>query len=379
MITKKENGYFVDVSLGIDPISGKQRRKRLTVSTKKEAQQIESKYLRLYHENKLTTNSDLTLKDIYEIYEEKYTQNLKPSYKQTQERIFKNYIEPYFKNTQIKLIKKQQIYDFQQFLLTSKPKRKETLSNKTINMIIIHLQKLFNVAMKEGLSYENPCNQIDKLKVQKKEINFWTLDEFTTFISHIDKNKPFLKVFYQFAFFTGMRAGEMIALTWSDIDFYNQTVRINKSAKLINGNYVTTTPKTESSNRYITINTKITSMLKKWQEIQPKLLIDNFQNIDSDKLLVFQYNEKHPSSDYYSKQIKKIIAKNDFNLKPIRLHDFRHSHVALLIHNNEKNTTIKERLGHSSITTTIDTYGHLYPNSQKSMSDKFDNYDIFEL
>ncbi|EGO8829125.1 site-specific integrase, partial [Enterococcus faecalis] len=377
--TKKENGYFVDVSLGIDPISGKQRRKRLTVSTKKEAQQIESKYLRLYHENKLTTNSDLTLKDIYEIYEEKYTQNLKPSYKQTQERIFKNYIEPYFKNTQIKLIKKQQIYDFQQFLLTSKPKRKETLSNKTINMIIIHLQKLFNVAMKEGLSYENPCNQIDKLKVQKKEINFWTLDEFTTFISHIDKNKPFLKVFYQFAFFTGMRAGEMIALTWSDIDFYNQTVRINKSAKLINGNYVTTTPKTESSNRYITINTKITSMLKKWQEIQPKLLIDNFQNIDSDKLLVFQYNEKHPSSDYYSKQIKKIIAKNDLNLKPIRLHDFRHSHVALLIHNNEKNTTIKERLGHSSITTTIDTYGHLYPNSQKSMSDKFDNYDIFEL
>lgn len=379
MITKKENGYFVDVSLGIDPISGKQRRKRLTVSTKKEAQQIESKYLRLYHENKLITNSDLTLKDIYEIYEEKYTQNLKPSYKQTQERIFKNYIEPYFKNTQIKLIKKQQIYDFQQFLLTSKPKRKETLSNKTINMIIIHLQKLFNVAMKEGLSYENPCNQIDKLKVQKKEIDFWTLDEFTTFISHIDKNKPFLKVFYQFAFFTGMRAGEMIALTWSDIDFYNQTVRINKSAKLINGNYLTTTPKTESSNRYITINTKITAMLKKWQEIQPKLLIDNSQNIDSDKLLVFQYNEKHPSSDYYSKQIKKIIAKNNLNLKPIRLHDFRHSHVALLIHNNEKNTTIKERLGHSSITTTIDTYGHLYPNSQKLMSDKFDNYDIFKL
>ncbi|EGS7979384.1 site-specific integrase, partial [Enterococcus faecalis] len=378
-ITKKENGYFVDVSLGIDPISGKQRRKRITVSTKKEAQQIESKYLRLYHENKLITNSDLNLKDIFEIYEEKYTQNLKPSYKQTQKRIFKNYIEPYFKNTQIKLIKKQQIYDFQQFLLTSKPKRKDNLSNKTINMIIIHLQKLFNVAIKEGLTYENPCNQIDKLKIQKKEIDFWTLNEFTTFISHIDKNKPFLKVFYQFAFFTGMRAGEMIALTWSDIDFYNQTVRINKSAKLINGNYVTTTPKTESSIRYITINTKITEMLKKWQEIQPKLLVDNFQNIDSDKLLVFQYSEKHPSSDYYSKQIKKIIKKNNLNLKPIRLHDFRHSHVALLIHNNEKNTTIKERLGHSSITTTIDTYGHLYPNSQKSMSDKFDNYDIFEL
>lgn len=55
------------------------------------------------------------------------------------------------------------------------------------------------------------------------------------------------------------------------------------------------------------------------------------------------------------------------------LHDFRHSHVVLLIHNNEEPTKIKQRLGYASITTTIDTYGHLYPNAQKSMSDKLDD------
>lgn len=327
----------------------------------------------------MITQLDISLTNIFDIYEEKYTTNLKPSYKTSQKRLFENYIKLCFSDVPLKLIKKNQIYEFQHFLRKQKPARKDQLSPKTINMIFIHLTKLFNIAIKEGFIYENPCTQVDKLKVPKKEIDFWTLEEFKLFISHIDKNKPHLKLFYQVAFFSGMRAGEMIALTWADIDFYNNKIRVNKSAKLINGSYVTTEPKTKNSIRYITMNNKIISLLKQWKDMQPNFLIQNFQNVNTNELLVFQYSEKHPSSEYFSKQIKKIIQKNDLALKIIRLHDFRHSHVALLIHNNEKSTTIKERLGHASITTTIDTYGHLYPNSQKSMSDKFDDYDIFEL
>ncbi|EMF0535483.1 site-specific integrase [Enterococcus hirae] len=379
MIKKIDNGYLLDVSLGIDPITKKQRRKRVKVGTKKEAQHLETKFLKLYHENKLPTQLDISLTDIFDIYEEKYTHNLKPSYKISQKRLFENYVKPYFNNVPLKLIKKNQIYEFQQSLKNQKPARKDHLSPKTINMILIHLTKLFNIAIKEGFVFENPCTQVDKLKVSKKEIDFWTLEEFKLFISHIDKTKPYLKLFYQVAFFSGMRAGEMIALTWEDIDFYHNKIRVNKSAKLINGSYVTTEPKTKNSIRYITMNNKIISLLKQWKDMQPDFLVKNFQNVNTNDLLVFQYSKKHPSSDYFSKQIKKIIQKNDLDLKIIRLHDFRHSHVALLIHNNEKNTTIKERLGHASITTTIDTYGHLYPNSQKAMSDKFDEYDIFEL
>ncbi|WP_376699596.1 tyrosine-type recombinase/integrase [Listeria booriae] len=60
----------------------------------------------------------------------------------------------------------------------------------------------------------------------------------------------------------------------------------------------------------------------------------------------------------------------------MRLHDFRHSNVALLINNKEELTAIKERMGHASITTTIDTYGHLFPNKQKSMSDNIVNCSL---
>ncbi|WP_330927538.1 tyrosine-type recombinase/integrase [Enterococcus sp. BWB1-3] len=123
----------------------------------------------------------------------------------------------------------------------------------------------------------------------------------------------------------------------------------------------------------MTINSNLLERLKKWKTDQPQFLLDHFQNFDPDTLLVFQYNENHPSRDFFSRRIKRIIKENNLNIEPIRLHDFRHSHVALLIHNGEEPTAIKERLGHASITTTIDTYGHLYPNKQKSMSDKLNN------
>lgn len=69
------------------------------------------------------------------------------------------------------------------------------------------------------------------------------------------------------------------------------------------------------------------------------------------------------------------IVKRTTELKRIRIHDFRHSHVALLVENREQEFPIKERLGHASIHTTYDTYGHLCPSKQKSMSDKLN--DLF--
>ena len=73
-----------------------------------------------------------------------------------------------------------------------------------------------------------------------------------------------------------------------------------------------------------------------------------------------------------SKFYKKIL-KRDSNLKKIRIHDFRHSHASLLINQGEDYLVVKERLGHASITTTIDTYSHLYPSKQKDLADKLDN------
>lgn len=374
VIKKNDTGYSIDVSLGIDPITKKQRRKKQSgIPTKKEAIDLENQYIRLYHDNKLVPSYSYTLTDIKNIYFEKYTKNQKLTYLRSQKELFKNHIKPYFKDIAITTIKFNQINDFQNYLLTKKSKTtKKYLSKNTINKILILLGKLFNIAIKENILTENPCNTIEKLKFQKNEMSFWTVEDFKTFISAIDSKYPHLILFYQVAFFTGLRAGELIALKWNDIDFVRNEIRVNKTSSLINGQYITTSPKTASSDRYVTINSKLAQRLSQWKNYQPQYLIEQFQNIENEELFVFQYNENHPSRDYFARRIKKIIKLNDLPIEPIRLHDFRHSHVALLIHNGEEPTAIKNRLGHASITTTIDTYGHLYPNKQKSMSDKLD-------
>ena len=375
VIKKTDHGYSIDVSLGIDPITKKQRRKKQSnIMTKKEAINIETQYIRLYHENKLVASGSYTLEDIQKIYLEKYTKNQKLTYIRSQKELFKNHIQPYFKDTKITTIKFNQVNEFQNYLLTKNSKATmKLLSKNTINKILILLGKLFKVAIKENVLNENPCRSLEKLKFQKNEMNFWTVEEFKVFLSGIDTEEQHLILFYQVAFFTGLRAGELIALKWDDLDFTRNEIRVNKTTSLINGNYITTHPKTSHSDRYVTINNKLAQRLKHWKTLQPQYLVDHFQNICAEDLFIFQYNENHPSRDYFGRRINKIIKTKKLPISPIRLHDFRHSHVALLIHNGEDPTAIKTRLGHASITTTIDTYGHLYPNKQKSMSDKLDN------
>lgn len=376
MVIKKDgNNYRIDVSLGIDPITKKQIRVRKgNIKKKGTAQELEARYIRLYHEKKLVSASSFTLEDIQELYFEKYTSNQKPSYLRSQKELYNNHIKPFFGKALITSLKFKQINDFQNSLLKKESATKKPLSKNSINKIMILLGKLFNTAIKENIIIENPCRNIEKLKFQKEEMNFWTADNFKLFLAAIDEEKePYTSLFYQVAFLTGLRAGEMIALNWKDIDFDRSEIRVNKTASLIKGEYITTEPKTVNSRRFVTINSNLLNRLKDWKEKQPQFLLDHFQNFDPEKLLVFQYNENHPSRDFFSRRIKRIIKEKNIPIEPIRLHDFRHSHVALLIHNGEEPTAIKERLGHASITTTIDTYGHLYPNKQKSMSDKLNN------
>ncbi|MCL4893685.1 tyrosine-type recombinase/integrase [Streptococcus suis] len=87
---------------------------------------------------------------------------------------------------------------------------------------------------------------------------------------------------------------------------------------------------------------------------------------------VFQSSPITITKNSIEKQYKKILERNAA-LKKIRIHDFRHSHASLLINRGEDYLVVKERLGHAFITTSIDTYSHLYPSKQKDLADKLDD------
>ena len=154
-------------------------------------------------------------------------------------------------------------------------------------------------------------------------------------------------------FMTGARIGEATALQWEDIDFEAGTMRINKTLYYLNAfNYEFTSPKTRASVWTIPLDKKTLEYLSEWKEIQASEVKTDF---------VLSYNGV-PTTRGSLSQVINIYSKAA-NVHRIRVHALRHSYASLLISIGEKPLIIKERLGHEDIQTTLETYGHLYPNS----------------
>lgn len=187
------------------------------------------------------------------------------------------------------------------------------------------------------------------------EMDFWTTDEFQTFIEAV-KDKPVSYAIFMTLYYTGIREGELLALTPADIDLEKQTLRINKSYQRIDGEDVITSPKTPKSNRTIPIPDKLVTCLKEY--------MDKCYGLQPDDRL-FPYNKS-----FLYREITSGCEK--FGVKKIRIHDIRHSHASLLVEMGCSPLLIAERLGHEKVQTTMDTYSHLYPNKQVEVARQLD-------
>ncbi|TFJ40467.1 hypothetical protein CKN73_09145 [Carnobacterium divergens] len=375
-IRKDKNGkYIVDISNKFNPITGERRRYiRRNIKTKEEAIQIEIDS-RLFKFNDISKNDILTIDNLFHIMQaENKKEEQKQTYLSTQEYNYSAHIKGYFMAANIKQIQFEEIEQFREYLKIKKAPN--NLSNNTINKIMILLKKIFDTAVRLRYIKENPCMHLKKLKIEKKKMEFWTVSEYKKFISTIKSEDSHYKYLFMTLFFTGMRIGEALALTWDDIDFSRLEINIDKTTSIVRGQTIISEPKTKSSIRSVTINKKLAETLVEWKNSQNKLL--NSYLIDvNDSIQVFQFKPKLTNKDMVHKKFKAYLKINS-DLPIVRIHDFRHSHVAMLIdlsNGREEYDTIKERLGHSSITTTIDTYSHLYPNKQKTVSDPLD--DLF--
>ncbi|MCT1577315.1 tyrosine-type recombinase/integrase [Oceanobacillus kimchii] len=364
-IRKLNDGRFqADVSLGINPLTNKRRRKKKTFKHKKDAEDWISKTKQLYKSQQVIGERQLDFITLKDLYLEESKLHHKPNYYKIQEYTINKHITPAFKNSIIKKITPTEIREYQSKLIDT------GLSYKSINNIMIILKKFFDKAIEEQVIPANPCKSIKNLSLDKKQMKFWTPEQFKLFIQLIDKDEYMFKVFYTFAYFTGMRCGEILALTWNDIDKFRKEVNIYKSLTYINKEIIITKPKTKNSIRRISINSKLIELLQDWKREQQDLF-SKYKMKHSNEIHIFQYKDQAPTKDIFSRKIRTICERDD-KVEAIRLHDFRHSHVALLIHQREDYTTIKERLGHASIKTTIDVYGHLFPNKQRETADRLD-------
>lgn len=375
-IRKTKSGkWTVDVSNGFHPVTQKRIRIiRKGLKSKKEALELEQ-HIRVVELKEKQFDFVVTTDMLFQLLEEDDLKNgRKISYTSTQRNNYERHIKPYFKDTNLNKLSYEHIFEFREHLKTKSKKQNSnsTLSPNTVNKIMILLKKIFDTGVRKSLIDKNPVDNLRKLPISKPTISFWSVEEFKEFRKLITNDEISYDLFFTIAFFTGMRMGEILALNWYDVNLITSTIHITKTAYFVNNvNHINST-KTRAGTRLITINNKLTEMLTDWKEKQEDLLKEFTK--DTESLQIIQSTPIAITKNMVDKKFKQILSRNN-NLKKIRIHDLRHSHASLLINQGEDYLVVKERLGHASITTTIDTYSHLYPSKQKNLANKLD--DIF--
>lgn len=321
------------------------QKKKEGFTTQREAKAYEREFL-----NKAKASVDMTFGSLYQIYMEDCQSRLKPTTYANKEYVIKLKVLPYFKDMPINTIEPSTIRKWQNELLTHENGYSQTYL-KTVNN---QLTAMFNFAMKYYKLPSNPARIAGSMgKKNADSMEFWTVEEFNRFIPQVE-DKVVSKVVFELLFWTGMRSGELLALTLNDFDFQGQTVSISKNYARHDNQDLILEPKTPKSKRVITI---------------PPFLCDLVKDYAS-KLYDYKPDErlfmvtKHFLHHEMSRGSKKA------NVKRIRIHDLRHSHASLLIEMGFSPLLISERLGHENIETTLQTYSHLYPNKHSEVANK---------
>ncbi|MEE1313141.1 MAG: site-specific integrase [Lachnospiraceae bacterium] len=315
-------------------------------ATKREAEEWLRNFL-------ITQNADFDMKfeEFWKMYCADMETRLREHTMRTKKYIVELKILPYFGKKRVNDITAADIRQWQNELI------KKGYSPTYLKTINNQLSAIFNYAVRYYDLKSNPCAKAGSMgKSKAEEMDFWTGEEFRKFIDSV-MNKRLSYMAFMTLYWTGMRLGELLALTPKDVDLEKRTISITKSYQRLGRKDVITPPKTPKSKRVITIPEFLAADIKDY--------MDSLYDLQEDDRLF-------PITKYYLEHEMQRGIKES-GVKRIRLHDLRHSHASLLIELGFSPLEIANRLGHEKVETTLNTYAHLYPNKQTKLADRLDS------
>lgn len=364
-----ETRYLFQTYLGIDPATGKERRTtRRGFKTMKEAKQAERNLLLDVEENGLPSNQsdgfqDPTFEKLASLWLENYKTTVKPSTFENVQSKVEKMTEEHFK--ELKLKKITVAYCQRVVIELSK-------SYVLYNHYLSVINRIFKYAVLMDVINSNPFDKIIKPKSRQtqRKGNFLTKEELKEFLK-LAQNTT-LSYFFPLVHlmsYTGLRQGEALALKWSDIDFENKKITVNKTAARIKEKQTLQTPKTKNSKRVISIDSATLSILKSWKKDQIKIYFKNGKHFEGDENFIFtnqrgEWVHIHNFIRYF----KRFIA--DHKLKQITPHGLRHTHASLLFSAGVEPKNISDRLGHSTVQITLDLYTHITEEQRSDTVEK---------
>ena len=379
--------YTIRVYHGYD--SNGKRLKPFTTSYKPEkgmtAKQIEKELRRFADEfeDKCLrfgeANSSMRLSDFISQYLETTKNTLAPTTHEYYTRIIGDLIVPALGHFKLKDIKPSHVQQFiQQLSETPKEKRNgqadgngETLSPSSIRRYLTVLQSIFKQALKLGLISESPA-KVERLtlpKAQAPKIEIFTKQEAAQMLEALENEDLQFQTLIQLAIFTGARRGELVALKFSDVDFEQRKITIERAAYKIKGKPLATKPPKDYETRTVTINESCVELLKMLKAEK----IEQAQRLGSQWVVgnwVFtQWNGEMMNPMTPTKQFSKFLERH--GLQHRKFHSLRHTSATLLLYAGVNIKQVQGRLGHGDIETT-NKYLHLIEEADVEAVNKLD-------
>ena len=269
------------------------------------------------------------------------------------EKTFKTKLLPYFGNKKMNEIKAADVVRWQNEMMSFRDEDGNGYSKVYLKTLQSQLSAIFNHGIRLYELKENPVRKAGSMGGERrKEMLVWTKEEYKKFSEAII-DKPQAYYAFEVLFWTGLRVGELLALTPADIDFSAKTISVTKSYQRIKGEDYITDPKTEKSNRTVSIPDFLCEELQEYLA-----MLYGFK--DDDRMFQITKSFLHHEM---------IRGSEKAGVKRIRIHDIRHSHVSMLIDMGFSAVDIAGRMGHESIDITLH-YAHMFPSAQKDMAEK---------
>ena len=371
---KKGNRYYAVIYDGIDPRTGKERRRWIAAGTRlTAAEKLVNDLVKRRNDGEPTNPDKITFGAyLTDRWLPIQRSQLRPSTYNSYKRNLELHVIPMLGRIKLaKLAPEDLDVLYAELLVNGKLQPKPAappagLSAKTVRSIHLIIHKALADATRKGSVVRNVAALADAPKVgarKRAEIKVWTVDQLRTYLAAMQPKR--LHPAYHLTAYTGMRRGEVLGLRWSDVDLDAARLSVNQALILVDYEMQISDVKTGNGRRAIDLDPTTVEVLRTWRETR----ISEAGKRACDGLVFVKDNGDPINPDYFSQLHDRTVAK--IKLPRITFHDLRHTHATLLLKAGVPVKVVSERLGHANAAFTMTVYQHLIPGMQAEAANTF--------
>jgi integrase len=360
---KRGVSYLVRVDIGLDPQTGERRQRAKTFSTLKEARAARAQWITEINRGTVVDSSRTTLREYLEQWLKATETTLKPATHRRYSDLVRLHITPLLGHVMLAKLTALDVQRWHTELFAS------GLSATTVRHVHFCLHRALEQAVRWSILDRNITRLVSAPPRTMPDVDVWDKAQVAAFLAAGDENK--LAALWRLALMTGMRRGELLGLQWGDVDLDRGEVSVRRTlSRGRGGTWELGSTKTKSGRRSIALPHSCVNALRKHKAAQNAVRLQ-LGELWEEHDFVFTNPTGGPLHVNSLMMAYEHVVKAA-GVRRIRFHDLRHTAATLMLANNEHPKIVQERLGHATISMTLDRYSHVTMDMQRQAADRLD-------